>query len=235
MHFLLFGEAKFSLLHFFQLVHNEERDLTGLVHKKANPNLLQVYLKGRSVQEGNTATFFTYSKIQTTSFGRPIETYVFLLNGLISCLKTLRGETDRAIVTTITAAPGGGAAPAPTIPTAETENQRGKRVAAKTRGGTARGGPGAERGGGPTAGAGRGEAAAAAGAAAGVTVGHAAGAGAGAPLDPGAGVKRDQAAEEKIVKLPKQSEIYFQKSLIDKNRAEKEIFPIGYQIYMDFK
>lgn len=192
-----------------------------------------VYLKGRSVQEGNTATFFTYSKIQTTSFGRPTETYVFLLNGLISCLKTLRGETARAIVTTITAAPGGGAAPARTIPTAGTENQRGKRVAARTRGGTARGAPGAGRGGGPTAGAGRGEAAAAAGVAAGVTVGHAAGAG--APLDPGAGVKRDQAAEEKIVKLPKQSENYFQKSLFDENRAEKEIFPIGYQIYMNFK
>lgn len=192
-----------------------------------------VYLKGRSVQEGNTATFFTYSKIQTTSFGRPIETYVFLLNGLISCLRTLRGETDRAIVTTITAAPGEGAARAQTIPTAETENQRGKRVAAKTRGGAARGGRGAERGGGLTAGAGRGEAAAAV--AAGVTVGHAAGAEAGAPLDPGAGVKRDQAAEEKIVKLPKQSENYFQKSLIDKNRADKEIFPIGYQIYMNFK
>lgn len=189
-----------------------------MVHKKANPNLLQVYLKGRSVQEGNTATFFTYSKIQTTSFGRPTETYVFLLNGLISCLKTLRGETDRATVMTITAGPGEGAAPAQTIPTEGTENPRGKRTAAKTSDGTGRRGRGAGRGGGLTAGAGRGGAAAAAGA----TVGHAAGAaGAGVPLDPGAGVKRDRAAEEKIVKLPKQSENYFQKSLIDKNRADK--------------
>uniref|UniRef100_A0A8B9TQ92 Zinc finger CCCH-type, RNA binding motif and serine/arginine rich 2 n=1 Tax=Anas platyrhynchos TaxID=8839 RepID=A0A8B9TQ92_ANAPL len=39
--------------------------------------------KCRSVQEGNTATFFMYSKIQTMSSGRPIETYVFLQNGLI--------------------------------------------------------------------------------------------------------------------------------------------------------
>lgn len=231
MHVLLFGEAKCSLLHSFQLVHNEERDLTGLVHKKANPNLLQAYLKGRSVQEGNTATFFMYSKIQTTSFGRPTETYVFLLNGLISCLKTLRGETGRATVTTITAGPGEGAARAQTIPTAETESLRGKRVAAKTRGGTGRGGRGAERGGGPTAGAGRGEAAVAAG----VTVGHAAGAEAGVPLGPGAGVKRDQAAEEKVVKLPKQSENYFQKSLIDKNRADKVILPVGHQVYLNFK
>lgn len=233
MHVLLFGEAKFSLLRFFQLVHNEERDSTGLLHKKANPNLLQAYLKGRSVREGNTATFFTYSKIQTTSFGKPIETYVFLLNGLISCLKTLRGETDRAIVTTITAGPGEGAARAQTIPTAETENRREKRVAAKTRGGTGRAGPGVERGGDRTAGAGRGEAAVAAA----VTVGHAEGAEAeaGVPLDPGAGVKRDRAAEEKIVKLPKQSEDYFQKSLIDKNRADKEIFPVGHQIYLNFK
>lgn len=235
MHVLLFGEAKFITF----LLHNEGRDLRGVVHKKANPNLLQVYLKGRSVQEGNTATFFTYSKIQTTSFGRPIGTYVFLLNGLISCLRTLRGGTDRATVTTITAGPGEGAAPAQTIPTAGTENPRGKRVAAKTRGGAARGGRGAGRGGGLTAGAGRGGAAAAAG----VTVGHAAGAEAGAeaeagpgvPLDPGAGVKRDRAAEEKIVKLPKQSENYFQKSLIDKNRADKEIFPVGHQIYLNFK
>lgn len=172
-----------------------------------------------------------YSKIPTMSFGRPIETYVFLLNGLISCLKTLRGETDRAIVTTITAAPGEGAAPAPTIPTGETESLREKRIAAKTRDGAGRGGREVEKGGGLTAGAGRGEAAVAAG----VTVGHAAGAGAGVPLDPGAGVKRDQAAEEKIVKLPKQSENYFQKSLIDKNRAGKEIFPIGHQIYLNFK
>lgn len=216
MHVLLFGEAKFSLLRFFQSVHNEQI-LTRLVHKKANPNLLQAYLKGRSVQEGNTATFFMYSKIQTTSFGRPIETYVFLLNGLIRCLKTLRGETDRAIVMTITAGPGEGAARALSIPTAETENPRGKRAGTKARGGAGRGGRGVGRGGDPTAGAGRGGAAAAAGA----TVGHGAGAGAGAPLDPGAGVKRDQAAEEKIVKLPKQSENYFQKSLIDKNRADK--------------
>lgn len=189
------------------------------------------YLRGRSVQEGNTAIFFMYSKIQTTSFGRPIETYVFLLNGLISCLKTLRGETDRAIVTTITAGPGEGAARAQTIPTAETENPREKRIAAKTRGGAGRRGPEAVRGGDLTAGAGREEAAVAAG----VTVGHAAGAEAGVPLDPGAGVKRDQAAEEKIVKLPKQSENYFQKSLIDKNRADKEIFLTGHQIYLNFK
>lgn len=173
------------------------------------------------------------------NFGRPIETYVFLLNGLISCLKTLRGETDRAIVTTITAGPGEGAAQAQTIPTGEMESLRGKRIAAKTRGGAGRGGREVERGGGLTAGAGRGEAAVAAG----VTVGHAAGAGAeagaeaeaGVPLDPGAGVKRDQAAEEKVVKLPKRSENYFQKSLIDKNRVDKEIFPIGHQIYLNFK
>lgn len=192
---------------------------------------MQAYLKGRSVQEGNTATFFMYSKIQTMSFGRQIETYVFLLNGLISCLKTLRGETDRAIVMTITAGPGEGAARAQTIPTGEMESLREKRIAAKTRGGASRGGREVEKGGGLTAGPGRGEAAVAAG----VTVGHAAGAEAGVPLDPGAGVKRDQAAEEKIVKLPKQSENYFQKSLIDKNRADKEIFPIGHQIYLNFK
>lgn len=193
------------------------------------------YLKGRSVQEGNTATFFTYSKIQTTSFGRPIETYVFLLNGLISCLKTLRGETDRATVTTITAGPGEGAARARTTPTAEMENLREKRIATKTRGGTGRGGREVERGGDLTAGAGRGETAVAAGVTVGHTAGAEAGAGAGVPLNPGAGVKRDQAAEEKIMKLPKQNENYFQKSLIDKNRADKEIFPIGHQIHLNFK
>lgn len=160
------------------------------------------YLKGRSVQEGNTATFFMYSKIQTMSSGRPIETYVFLQNGLISCLKTLRGETDQAIVMTITAGQGEGAAQAQIILTAETANLREKRIAAKTRGGAGLAGQGVEKGGGLEAEGGRGEDAAAAE----VTVEHVVGAEVGALLDPGVGVKRDQAAEEKVVKLPKQSE-----------------------------
>lgn len=163
------------------------------------------YLKGRSVQEGNTATFFMYSKIQTMSFGRPIETYVFLLNGLISCLKTLKGETERAIVMTITAGQGEGAAQAQIILTGEMENLREKRIAAKTREGAALAGQEVEKGGGLTAGGERGGAAVAAE----VIVEHAVGAEVGVPLDPGAGVKRDRAAEEKTVKLPKQSENYF--------------------------
>lgn len=139
------------------------------------------------------------------SFGRPIETYVFLLNGLISCLKTLKGETDRAIVMTITAGQGEGAAQAQIILTGETENRREKRTAAKTREGADLAGQEVEKGGGLAAEGGRGEAAVAAE----VIVEHAVGAEVGVPLDPGAGVKRDRAAEEKTAKLPKQSENYF--------------------------
>lgn len=160
------------------------------------------YLKGRSVQEGNTATFFMYSKIQTMSSGRPIETYVFLQNGLISYLKTLKGETDRAIVMTTMADQGEGAVQAQIILTGEMGNQREKRIAAKARKGAGLAGREVEKGGGHAAEGERGEDAVAAE----VTVEHAVGAEVGVPLDPGVGAKRGQAAEEETVKLPKQSE-----------------------------
>jgi len=145
------------------------------------------------------------------SFGRPIETYVFLLNGLISCLKTLKGETERAIAMTITAGRGEGAAQAQIILTGETENLREKRIAAKTREGAGLAGQEVGKGGGLAAGAERGEATVAAE----VIVERAVGAEVGVPLDPGAGVKRDQAAGGRIAKLPKQSENYFSKLLIN--------------------
>lgn len=146
-----------------------------------------------------------YSKIQAMIFGMPVETYVFLLNGLISCLKTLKGETDRAIVMTITAGQGEGAAQALIIPIEGMENLREKRIAAKTREGAGLAGQEVEKGGGLAAGGERGGAAVAAE----VIVEHAAGAEVGVRLDRGAGVKRDRAAEERIVKLPKQRENYF--------------------------
>lgn len=92
----------------------------------------------------------------------PVETYVFLLNGLISCLKTLKGETDRAIVMTITAGQGEGAAQALIIPIEGMENLREKRIAAKTREGAGLAGQEVEKGGGLAAGGERGGAAVAA-------------------------------------------------------------------------
>lgn len=136
------------------------------------------------------------------SSGRPIETYVFLQNGLISCLKTLKGETDRAIAMTITAGQGEGAAPAQIILTGEMGNLKEKRIAAKTREGADLAGREVEKGGGHAAEGERGEDAVAAG----VTVEHGVGAEVGVPLDPGVGAKGGQAAEEETVKLPKRSE-----------------------------
>lgn len=92
-----------------------------------------VYLKGRNAQEGNTATFFTYSEIHTMSSGRLIEIYIFLLNGPVNQLKTLKGETDQAIMRIITASQEDGPVLAQTILTKEMENQIGKKVATRAR------------------------------------------------------------------------------------------------------
>ena len=43
---------------------------------------LQVYLKYSSVLEGNAATFFTCSEIQTMSFAKQMETSTYLQFGL---------------------------------------------------------------------------------------------------------------------------------------------------------
>lgn len=165
---------------------------------------LQGYLNGKSVQEGNIATFFMYSEIQTMSSGKPTGTYIFLQNGLISWLKTLKGEAELAIVRTITASQGDGAAPARIVLTEEMESQRGKRVVAKARKGAGPADQGAGKEGGHAVGGRKGEAVVAAEAIAvlAVTVE------AEVPLGPEVGAKRDRTAEEKIMKLPKQSENY---------------------------
>lgn len=51
-------------------------------------------MKGKSVQEGSTVTFFTYSKIQIMNSGKPTEIFTFPLTGLKRQVKTLKGEID---------------------------------------------------------------------------------------------------------------------------------------------
>ncbi|XP_050820144.1 U2 small nuclear ribonucleoprotein auxiliary factor 35 kDa subunit-related protein 2 isoform X2 [Gopherus flavomarginatus] len=161
-------------------------------------------LKDRNAQEGNTATFCMYSEIHTMSFGRPIETYIFLLNGPISQLKTLKGETEQAITRTITASQEDGAAPAQIILTKEMENQRGKKVAtrAKKDGGLAGQEVGNE--GGHIVEGRRGEVVVAAEA----VVVHVVvvEAEVEAPLGPGVGAKRGQIAEEEVMNPSQKSE-----------------------------
>lgn len=85
-------------------------------------------MKDRSVQEGNTAIFFMYSKIQTMSSGRPTEISMFPLNGPNVLVKTLKGEIDQATMTNIITGPGEETVRIQIMPTKEMESQRGKRV-----------------------------------------------------------------------------------------------------------
>lgn len=86
-------------------------------------------MKGKSVQEGSTVTFFTYSKIQIMSSGKPIEICTFALTGLKRQIKTLKGEIDWSTMKNIIADQEEGTIKVPIIHTIkEMENLKEKNL-----------------------------------------------------------------------------------------------------------
>uniref|UniRef100_A0A8C0E339 Uncharacterized protein n=1 Tax=Balaenoptera musculus TaxID=9771 RepID=A0A8C0E339_BALMU len=153
-----------------------------------------VYLKYSSVQEGNTATFFTCSEIPTMNFGKRIETCTCLRIGLApASVRTQRGGSGGAATTTTTVGHGGGGTPGRPTPTTGTGRPRGRggggatgaRNLTSTR-------PKAGRGTVPEAEEGKGAAA----------VAGAAAAAAGAPPGPGATAGGGRGAETELCRVP---------------------------------